>query len=113
MSRPPDWDEKYGPWGTPPGYTPPMTATNNIQSPTGLRIGGVFSGIVAVSGIVFWYILATTGKPITAQMALSFFILVGVCSYMTWWCFHLANRRSKWARAKKSQLEQQPTEDSE
>lgn len=104
--RPADWDEKYGPWGTPPDYTPPMTATNNIQSPLGLRIAGVVAAIFAIAGIVFWYFLATTGVPITGNMFFCFFIIIGLGVYMTWWCFHLAKRRATWLREKNSKLDQ-------
>lgn len=102
MIRPKDWDEKYGPWGTPPDYTPPFTATTNIQSPTGLRIGGVVSAILVAVGIVGWYLLASTGEAITGKMIFCLLVLIGVCSYMTWWCFHLAKRRAKWLREREA-----------
>ncbi|MDR6414098.1 hypothetical protein [Pseudarthrobacter sulfonivorans] len=74
MARPKDWDEKYGPWGTPPDYTPAFTVMTNM-SPTGVRVGGVVSAI---------------------------FVMVGLCSYKTWWCFHLARRRAEWLKERKA-----------
>ncbi len=102
MARPKDWDEKYGPWGTPPDYTPPFTAMTNIQSPTGLRVGGVVSAIFVVAGIGLWYVIATTGEPITGKIVFGLVVMIGLGSYMTWWCFHLARRRAKWLQEREA-----------
>lgn len=111
MSRPKDWDEKYGPWGTPPDYTPPMTVTNNIQSPLGLRIGGIVSAIFSIAGIGITYLIITTGYPLTGKGIFGLVVMLGLCPYMTWWCFHLAKRRETWLREKKAKLEQEQTEE--
>jgi hypothetical protein len=102
VARPKNWDDKYGPWGTPPDYTPRFTVMTNIQSPTGLRVGGVVCAIFLVVGIACWYLIATTGEPITGKIIFGLFVLIGVCSYMTWWCFHLAKRRAKWLREREA-----------
>ena len=105
FDRPKDWDEKYGPWGTPPDYTPPMTTMTNIQSPLGLRIGGVFGFLTFISAAVGGWMAYSTGYPM-GEVIVPLIILVLLGGYMTWWCFHLANRRAKWLREKKERAQQ-------
>lgn len=109
FGRPKEWDEKYGPWGTPPDYTPPMTATTNIQSPLGLRIGSIFFAICSIAGIGITYLIVSTAYPVTGKIIFCLIVLLGVCPYMAWWCFRLAKLREAWMH-KKAKCEQEQTE---
>ena len=101
IGRPEDWDEKYGPWGYPEGYTSPMTAVSPIQRPLHLRIGGVVFAVVALGIDVTFIVLITSGYSLQ-EIFLPSIITSILCTYMSVWCFYLAARRSKWMRDRSS-----------
>lgn len=99
--RPKDWDEKYGPWGYPEGYTPPMTVVSPIQNPRYLRIAGVIFAFMAVGIDVTFIVLIANGYSMQ-EISLPIIITSILCTYMSVWCFYLAARRSKWLRDRSS-----------
>lgn len=100
--RPARWDDLYGPHGQPPGYTPPMTAINSVQSPTGLRLLSAVMGIFAAGFIWALYYGSATGSfKIEAYVLCAVMSLVSIS--MMIWGFRLANMRTKWIRQKKQQ----------
>ncbi|MEW9871377.1 hypothetical protein [Arthrobacter sp. HS15c] len=82
-----------------------MTATNNIQSPLGLRLAGLLSFLLFISAVVLGWMAYSTGYPM-GEVIVPLIILVVLGGYMTWWCFHLANRRAQWLRKKKERAQQ-------